>query len=87
MGTFVNWISEWVETLRVAPPFSRRRRDIIEATRDIDDPTAWIEVNSPEGLTCMDCGGTNARGTVDGGWCDDCQRHVFIGLTIPERKP
>lgn len=45
------WISEWVETLRIAPPFSKRRRDLLEAIRqadaDRDDPTAWIEVERP----------------------------------------
>jgi len=42
------WISEWVETLRIAPPFSRRRRDLLaaiaQAEADMNDPDAWVEV-------------------------------------------
>jgi hypothetical protein len=47
MSRFATWISEWIETLRIAPPFSKRRRDIITATRDINDPDAWVEVERP----------------------------------------
>lgn len=47
MKSFVEWALGWIETLRIAPPFSRRRRDILEAIRDADDPDAWVEVDRP----------------------------------------
>ena len=40
------WVDEWVETLRVAPLFSRRRRELLEILRD-DNPDNWIEVEEP----------------------------------------
>lgn len=45
------WISEWIETLRIAPPFSRRRRDLFAAIREADadmhNPDAWVEAERP----------------------------------------
>lgn len=36
------WLSEWIETWRVAPPFSRRRQELISVLND-RDPDAWVE--------------------------------------------
>jgi hypothetical protein len=47
MRRLITWASEWVETLRIAPPFSRRRRDILAAIRDADNPDSWAEVHRP----------------------------------------
>lgn len=45
------WASEWIETWRIAPPFSRRRRNLLAAIREANadhlDPDAWIEVERP----------------------------------------
>lgn len=43
----VRWVGEWIETLRVAPPFSRRRRDLLAILND-HDPANWVEVGRPE---------------------------------------
>lgn len=40
MERFVRWCGEWFETLRIAPPFSQRRRDILAAIADSGDPSA-----------------------------------------------
>lgn len=51
MRALINWIGEWVETLRIAPPFSRRRRDLLaairEANADHGNPDMWVEVERP----------------------------------------
>lgn len=39
------WLAEWWETLRVAPPFSRRRRELLAVLRDTD-PANWVEVEA-----------------------------------------
>lgn len=48
----MDWISGWIETWRIAPPFSRRRRELLAAIREADadlgDPDAWLEVGRPE---------------------------------------
>lgn len=71
-----NWLGEWVETIRVAPPFSRRRRDllaaIIEADRDMYDSSQWVEVERPRpGHSCL-----------SGVWCGDgsCSRWTEFPL-------
>lgn len=46
MRALITWIDEWVETLRIAPPFSRRRRELLEALSD-DNPDNWVEVDRP----------------------------------------
>lgn len=40
------WIKGWIETLRVAPPFSRRRRALLAVMHD-NDPENWVEAKSP----------------------------------------
>ena len=51
VNRFTSWIRSWVETLRIAPPFSQRRRDLLDAIReaddDRDDPDLWVEVERP----------------------------------------
>ena len=42
-----DWISDWLYTLRAYPPFSRRRRELLEILADADDPDAWVEVDRP----------------------------------------
>jgi hypothetical protein len=48
----LTWTLGWVETLRIAPPFSRRRRDLLaaihEAEEDRNNPDLWVEVARPE---------------------------------------
>lgn len=62
MNRLTNWLGEWVETLRIAPPFSRRRRDLLDAIaqadrdmynpdRDMYNPEAWVEVDRPGGAS------------------------------------
>lgn len=46
MRTFITWAGEWIETFRVAPPFSRRRRELLSVLAD-DDPANWVEVERP----------------------------------------
>lgn len=36
MKTLFRWMSEWATTLRVAPPFSRRRRELLTAMREVE---------------------------------------------------
>lgn len=49
----VAWASSWIETWRIAPPFSRRRRDLLEVIREglAEDGLAkddvWREVDRP----------------------------------------
>lgn len=52
---FVEYIKSWIETLRIAPPFSKRRRDILEATRDIGDTKSWVEVVGPRTCSNPEC--------------------------------
>lgn len=49
MDRFTTWASEWIESLRIAPPFSRRRRDLLEAIREANEagPEDWVEVERP----------------------------------------
>lgn len=51
MSRLAAWISEWIETLRIAPPFSARRRNLLAAIRqadaDRDNPDAWVEITRP----------------------------------------
>lgn len=41
------WIGEWIETLRVAPPFSKRRRELLEILQEADDFDSWFEGERP----------------------------------------
>lgn len=45
----MNWVLEWIETWRVAPPFSRRRRHLLAAIREAEnaDPGDWVEIEGP----------------------------------------
>lgn len=49
MRRLITWAGEWVETLRIAPPLSRRRRDLLAAVREANesDPSDWVEVERP----------------------------------------
>jgi hypothetical protein len=47
MKALINWASEWIETWRVTPPFSRRRRELLEAIAD-NDPENYVEIERPE---------------------------------------
>lgn len=38
------WADEWITSLRIAPPFSRARRDILDTLAEADDPSQWVEV-------------------------------------------
>ena len=56
---FFNWISEWVATLRIAPPFSRRRRELLAAIAEAEEMVClgdgvcacgvctWVQVERP----------------------------------------
>lgn len=46
MSRIVTWASDWIYTLRAYPPFSRRRRELLEILRD-EDPNNWVEVERP----------------------------------------
>lgn len=43
------WALSWIETWRIAPPFSKRRRELLATLREIDyyDPDDWVEVERP----------------------------------------
>jgi hypothetical protein len=47
MKSLINWANEWIETWRVTPPFSRRRRELLEAIAD-NDPENYVEIERPE---------------------------------------
>jgi hypothetical protein len=46
---FARWCSEWIETLRVAPPFSARRRCLLAAIHEANESGAedYTEVERP----------------------------------------
>lgn len=45
---FIEYIKSWIETLRIAPPFSKRRRDILDTIKDSQNLDAWVEAHRPE---------------------------------------
>lgn len=51
MRAVTEWVSGWIETWQIAPPLSRRRRNLLaairEAAADRDNPDAWVEVERP----------------------------------------
>lgn len=43
----LEWAFSWIETWRVAPPFSARRRRLIALAREPLDPADYVEVERP----------------------------------------
>lgn len=46
MSALGRWVGEWVETLRVAPPFSKRRRELLAVIRE-SEARDFVEAPHP----------------------------------------